>query len=103
MFEQFQIFTLSNAFQVYLYILFFTSHICLFVDLSKFQKHPMRKLTYSLACISSAIVPTLVFYTTNFSSLIRKYTVLTVIAILFSILFSLTFQIMFKSETKELI
>jgi len=52
----------------YLYYLLLTSHVCLFVDSSRWQKYPVSRFNHVLASLLAALPATIISNTFNFSS-----------------------------------
>jgi len=92
MLSQLNTLTLANAFVVFLFALLFTAHICLFFDISRFQKHPLSKLNYMNSGILSALIMTGSFYTVRLSSMTHKITLIVTIGFISATTITLTLQ-----------
>lgn len=68
MINQLNSFNAANLFVVFINALLYTQHICLFLDLSKFQKYPLTKFNYGNAGILSAVIATVAFFSLKVSS-----------------------------------
>jgi len=82
----------TNLVVNYLYYLLLTSHICLFVDLSRLQKYPASRLNHLLASMISSLVAVLFTNTISFSSAIVEVTAGIAIALSFSAAIILVIQ-----------
>ncbi len=62
------IYTAAGHFMFYLLV---TAHVCLFVDLSPWQKYPLSKLNYLIASVLAAAIPSVItsFATISSSSI----------------------------------
>jgi len=92
MLSQLNTLTAANTFVVFICALLFTAHICLFLNVSRFQKYPLSDLNYINAGIMSALMTTTAFYTINFSSNTIKFIVLTAIGSITATVITLTLQ-----------
>jgi hypothetical protein len=94
--------TAENAFVFFLFALLFTGHVCLFFDISKFQKYPLSHLNYVNAGILSALVTTVSFYTIRLSSTTANFILVTVIGFISATAITLSLQklsdLMFNRE-----
>ena len=92
MLNQLNTFSATHAVVVYIYALLFTQHICLFLDLSRFQKHPLGPLNYLNAGLLSALITAVSFFTLRFSSLTHKVMWVAVIGFVSAAVITLTLQ-----------
>ena len=92
MFNQLNTFNATNAIVVFIYALLFTQHVCLFVDLSRFQKYPLSHLNYMNAGLMSALVTAGCFFTLGFLSGTNKIMCVTAIGIVSATAITLTLQ-----------
>jgi|SRR5690606_2296717 len=92
MLSQLNTLTTENFFVVFISALLFTVHICLFFDISRFQKYPLSDLNYINAGILSALITTAAFYTVNISSMTHKVMLIAVIAFISATTITLTLQ-----------
>ncbi len=102
MLSELNTFTAENAFVFFLFTLLFTQHVCLFFDISKFQKYPLSQLNYVNAGVLSALVTTASFYTIRLSSTTANFILVTVIGFISATAITLSLQklsnLMFKRE-----
>ena len=92
MLSQFNTFTTANAFVVFIYALLFTGHICLFFDLSRFQKHPLSRLNYVISGVLSALITTGSFYSIRLSSMTHKIMLISATGFIAATAITLTLQ-----------
>lgn len=92
MLSQLNTLTAANAFVVFICAVLFTAHICLFFDISRFQKHPLSKINYPIAAMLSALITTIAFYTIKLSSMTYKVVLLAVIGFVLATAITLTLQ-----------
>ncbi len=82
----------------FLWYFLLTAHVCLFVDLSRFQKHPMSKLNHIIASAVSALPPLLFVRLISFPSALIKHSVGIGFAIVLSVIVSLFIQQIIKID-----
>lgn len=92
MLNQLNTLTATNAFVFFIFALLITQHLCLFFDISRFQKHPLSQLNYVNAGILSALITTAAFYTVRLSSMTHKVMLIAVIAVISATTITLTLQ-----------
>jgi hypothetical protein len=92
MLSQLNTLTTANAFVVFTFALLFTGHVCLFFDLSRFQKQPLSNLNYVNSGILSALITTGSFYTVRLSSMTHKMILIAAIGLLSATAITLTIQ-----------
>lgn len=92
MLSELNTFTAENSFVFFLFALLFTQHVCLFFDISKFQKYPLSRLNYVIAGILSALVTTASFYTIRLSSMTANFILVTVIGFISATAITLSLQ-----------
>gem|GEM_PF-1542682 len=92
MLNQLNTLTTANAFVVFIYALLFTSHVCLFFDISRFQKYPLSKLNFMNSGFLSALITTGSFYAVTLSSMSHKIMLITSIGFISATAITLTLQ-----------
>ncbi len=92
MLSQLNTFTAADVFVVFIYAFLYTEHICLFFDISKFQKHPLSSFNYVNAGILSALITTGSFYTIRLSSVTHKLMLLAAIGFVSATAITMTLQ-----------
>lgn len=92
MLNQLNTFNATNAVVVFIYALLFTQHVCLFFDLSRFQKYPLSQLNYVNAGLLSALITTACFFTLRFSSMTHKVMWMAAIGFVSATVITLTLQ-----------
>lgn len=91
-------------FETYIIFVLVTAHICLFVDMSPLQKHPMCMLSYCLAALLSAVLPSLITLTYRFSSDTMKMAVGFIVAVICGVIITLFIErvLKFNRDTKAI-
>jgi hypothetical protein len=92
MLSQFNTFTAANAVVVFIYALLFTGHVCLFFDLSRFQKIPLSNFNYVGSGVLSALITTGSFYVVSLASMTHKIILITAIGFISATAITLTIQ-----------
>ena len=92
MLSQLNTFTIEHAFEVFIFALLFTGHVCLFFDLSRFQKLPLSNLNYVGSGVLSALITTGCFYAVSLSSMTDKIVLITAIGFISATAITLTIQ-----------
>jgi hypothetical protein len=92
MLNQLSTFTAANAVVVFIFAVLLTQHVCLFFDLSRFQKMPLSDLNYFNAGLLSALITTGCFFTLRLPSLTHKIVSVAAIGFLAATVITLTLQ-----------
>lgn len=102
MLNQFNTSTITHVIEIFLYTLLYTAHICLFLNISRFQKYPLSDLNYINAGIMSALITTGAFFTIRFSSMTYEIMLIAGTGFISATAITLTLQrvanLMFKRE-----
>ena len=73
--------------QLMLYFLF-TAHLCMMLNLSKWQKNRGDQFTFISASVMAAVVPVIAIHLLSFQSTLVKHEIGAAIAVLFCIVFT---------------